>query len=76
LFQRGGQRSNAITPKTVLGLSPAEDGFCGLETKNYRRMSPRPKLCFEGEITEAKTTKIYPGLSPDEDGFCSFNYSR
>jgi hypothetical protein len=53
----------------VLSSSTGKGGFCILETKHDRRKSPKPKLCFDKQITvTTKTTKNCPGfLSPCED---------
>jgi hypothetical protein len=36
--------NKATAPKTVLGLSPDEDGFCSSETKHDRRTAPKQNL--------------------------------
>jgi hypothetical protein len=41
----------ATTPKSVLGSSTGEDGFCSSETEHNRRTAQRTKVYFGEDIT-------------------------
>jgi hypothetical protein len=54
-FKEKIKETQAMVPKTVLGLCPIKGSVCSSETKHDRRMVPRQKLFYD-EITEAEAT--------------------
>jgi hypothetical protein len=61
------QEQRSQPQKSVLGLSPGEDGFCSSATK--KKGAKNKILCFGEEITETKVTnlKTVLGSSLGED---------